>query len=175
MYVRYCLYPVYLYCTNSSFITLESVQLRSYHIHFIPAIDSISLMSENDVLYGCGNNSALGNCQCRALVGDFQPIFLHAPCDEKSKTQLVVLIVRNCGGQFLYRDNTNGWIYEVGDKNAEAKTRECFRNTIYYHTHKDDTDFIEKRLEYKRNYYHAHKYDLEFKARTAKSRAKYHI
>lgn len=78
-------------------------------------------------------------------------------------------------GQFLYRDNTNGQIYEVGDKNAEAKTRECFRNTIYYHTHKDDTDFIEKRLEYKRNYYHAHKHDLEFKARTAKSRAKYHI
>ena len=38
-------------------------------------LDSISLMSENDVLCGPGKHSNLGNCQLRALVQDFQPTY----------------------------------------------------------------------------------------------------
>ena len=39
----------------------------------IATIDSISIISENDVLCGRGKQSDLGNCQLRAIVQDFQP------------------------------------------------------------------------------------------------------
>ena len=41
----------------------------------IATIDSISIISENDVLCGRGKQSDLGNCQLRAIVQDFQPTY----------------------------------------------------------------------------------------------------
>jgi hypothetical protein len=99
----------------------------------IAAIDSTALMSENDVLCGRGGgtNSQMGNRRFRALVRDFQPTYLMAKRREKPKmARSVVLIVRNRGGRFLRRDDTDGRLYEVGDEKAEAKTSQALREGL---------------------------------------------
>lgn len=99
----------------------------------IAAIDSAALMSENDVLCGRGGgtNSQMGNRRFRALVRDFQPTYLMAKRREKPKmARSVVLIVRNRGGRFLRRDDTDGRLYEVGDEKAEAKTSQALREGL---------------------------------------------
>lgn len=99
----------------------------------IPALSSATLMTENDVLCGRGGgtNSQTGNRRFRALVRDFQPTYLMAKRREKPRmARSVVLIVRNRGGRFLRRDDTDGRLYEVGDEKAEAKTSQALREGL---------------------------------------------
>lgn len=96
-------------------------------------LDSASLMTENDVLCGRGGgtNSQMGNRRYRALVRDFQPTYLMARRREKPlMARSVVLIVRNRGGRFLRRDESDGRLYEVGDEKAEAKTSQALREGL---------------------------------------------
>jgi hypothetical protein len=80
--------------------------------------------------------------------------------------QLVVLIVRGHGGRFLGQMVGPGRLYEIGDENAEYKTRQCFYITR--------PESMEMRRICSYNYdYYAHKHEPEFKARLAKTRAKY--
>eukprot|EP00578_Thalassiosira_sp_NH16_P019578 CAMPEP_0181089288 /NCGR_PEP_ID=MMETSP1071-20121207/7223_1 /TAXON_ID=35127 /ORGANISM="Thalassiosira sp., Strain NH16" /LENGTH=1358 /DNA_ID=CAMNT_0023171227 /DNA_START=412 /DNA_END=4488 /DNA_ORIENTATION=- len=99
----------------------------------VPAIESATLMTENDVLCGRGGgtNSQMGNRRFRALVRDFQPTYLMAKRREKPRmARSVVLIVRHRGGRFLRRDEKSGRLYEVGDEKAEAKTSQALREGL---------------------------------------------
>ena len=62
---------------------------------------------------------------------DYMTLLLHVTSEEKSNiAQLVVLIVRGHGGRFLGQmvgpGRMDGRLYEIGDENAEYKTRQCF-------------------------------------------------
>ena len=99
----------------------------------VPVIDSLTQMTENDVLCGRGGgtNSTMGNRHYRALVRDFQPTYLIAlRRDKPLMARSVVLIIRNRGGRFLRRDEKDGRLYEVGDEKAEAKTSQALREGL---------------------------------------------
>jgi len=99
----------------------------------VPVIDSLTQMTENDVLCGRGGgtNSTMGNRHYRALVRDFQPTYLIAlRRDKPLLARSVVLIIRNRGGRFLRRDEKDGRLYEVGDEKAEAKTSQALREGL---------------------------------------------
>lgn len=96
-------------------------------------LESATLMTENDVLCGRGGgtNSQMGNRRFRALVRDFQPTYLMAKRREKPRmARSVVLIVRNRGGRFLRRVESDGRLFEVGDEKAEAKTSQALREGL---------------------------------------------
>jgi len=98
-----------------------------------PVCSVISNVDSNDVLCGRGGgtNTQIGNRRFRALVQEFQPTYLL--CRRKEKpliARTIVLIIRNRGGRFLKKDDSNGMLFEVGDTKAEAKTSQALREGL---------------------------------------------
>lgn len=98
-----------------------------------PTCQSISEVNPNDVLCGRGGgtNSQIGNRRFRKLVQEYQPEYLVARRKAKphiSKT--IVQIVRKRGGRFLKKEESTGYLYEVGDERAEAKTSQALREGL---------------------------------------------
>jgi len=98
-----------------------------------PVCSIASNINAHDVLCGRGGgtNTQIGNRRFRALVQEFQPIYLL--CRRKEKpliARTIVLIIRNRGGRFLKKDDLLGLPFEVGDLKAEAKTSQALREGL---------------------------------------------
>lgn len=98
-----------------------------------PVCSISSNVNAHDVLCGRGGgtNTQIGNRRFRALVQEFQPIYLL--CRRKEKpliARTIVLIIRNRGGRFLKKDELSGMLFEVGDEKAEAKTSQALREGL---------------------------------------------
>ncbi len=92
-----------------------------------------SAVNMHDVLLGRGGgtNTQIGNRRFRALVQEFQPVYLLCRRKEKPRmARTIVLIVRNRGGRFLKKCDDTGMLFEVGDEKAEAKTSQALREGL---------------------------------------------
>lgn len=98
-----------------------------------PTCFSVSEINCNDVLCGRGGgtNSQIGNRQFRKLVNEFQPEYLHARRKQKPLiAKRIVQIIRQRGGRFLRKNDSDGYYFEVGDFKAEAKTSQALREGL---------------------------------------------
>ena len=89
-------------------------------------------ITPDDVLCGRGGGTNRHNVKFRQLVSDAQPQYIQST--KKEKTQIaksIVATVRSRGGRFLkLSDNNSGYYYDVGDKNATAKTSQALREGL---------------------------------------------
>lgn len=98
-----------------------------------PTCQSIADVNANDVLCGRGGgtNSQIGNRKFRKLVQQYQPEYLVARRKTKPHiSRKIVQIVRKAGGRFLKKEESTGYLYEVGDERAEAKTSQALREGL---------------------------------------------
>merc|ERR1712087_240809 len=98
-----------------------------------PTCQSIADVNANDVLCGRGGgtNSQIGNRKFRKLVQQYQPEYLVARRKAKPHiSRKIVQIVRKAGGRFLKKEESTGYLYEVGDERAEAKTSQALREGL---------------------------------------------
>ncbi|CAJ1964311.1 unnamed protein product [Cylindrotheca closterium] len=90
-------------------------------------------ISENDVLCGRGGatNTHIGNKRFRAIVAEYQEVYLGARKKEKAQiASRVVERIRQNGGRFLKRDTTTDTWVEVPSKKALGKTGQALREGL---------------------------------------------
>eukprot|EP00526_Cylindrotheca_closterium_P022481 CAMPEP_0113612558 /NCGR_PEP_ID=MMETSP0017_2-20120614/6165_1 /TAXON_ID=2856 /ORGANISM="Cylindrotheca closterium" /LENGTH=177 /DNA_ID=CAMNT_0000521603 /DNA_START=108 /DNA_END=641 /DNA_ORIENTATION=+ /assembly_acc=CAM_ASM_000147 len=90
-------------------------------------------ISEHDVLCGRGGatNTHIGNKRFRAIVAEYQDVYLRARKKEKAQIALrVVERIRQNGGRFLKRDSASDMWVAVPSKKALGKTGQALREGL---------------------------------------------
>lgn len=100
----------------------------------VPQVEYIVDIVSEDVLSGRGGatNSHSGNRAFRSLVKEYQPQYLQAKKrDKPAVASIIVELIREKGGRFLRRCDTNPqgkvlWV-DIGDERAREKTCQALR------------------------------------------------